>query len=116
MPVLALAAIFVLDVRAMLPTAWRVWYASYFADLAVPFAFYFLLVRVDGAWPRLRPWWSKAGLVFAGCVGAEFAQRAGIPLLGRTFDPLDVVMYAAGVLLAAVADRALLPPTGTTQL
>lgn len=109
MPVLALAVIFVLDVRAMLPIAWRGWYSSYFADVAVPFAFYFLLAREDRRWSRLGPWWAKAGLVFAGCAVAELAQRMGVPLLGRTFDPLDLVMYAAGVLLAAAADRALLP-------
>lgn len=108
-PVLLLAVVFVLNVRAMLPPAWRTRYSSSFADLAMPFAFYFLLARIDAEWPRLRPWWAKAGLVFAGCAVAELAQGAGLPLLGRTYDPQDFVMYAAGVLLAAVAERTLLP-------
>jgi hypothetical protein len=32
-------------------------------------------------------------------------QAFGVPLLGRTFDPLDFVMFGSGVALAAVADR-----------
>ncbi|MBY0491654.1 MAG: hypothetical protein K2R93_17580 [Gemmatimonadaceae bacterium] len=104
-----MAALFVVNVRAHLPLGWRAAYANWFADVAVPFAFYFLLCREDGRWTRLRPWWMKAALVFAGCAAAELAQRVGIPLLGRTFDPLDVAMYAVGVLLAAALERALLP-------
>jgi hypothetical protein len=34
-------------------------------------------------------------------------QALGVPLLGRTFDPLDFVMFGVGVLLAAFVDRLL---------
>ena len=49
--------------------------------------------------------------VFGDVVGfvVETAQFFGAPLLGRTFDPLDYVMYAAGVLLAAFLDVILFP-------
>ena len=35
---------------------------------------------------------------------AEVGQYFGFYILGRTFDPIDIVMYAAGVLLAALVD------------
>lgn len=41
--------------------------------------------------------------------GVELAQYLGLPLLGRTFDPLDFVMYASGVFLAAFLDTVLFP-------
>lgn len=38
---------------------------------------------------------------------AEVMQALGLPLLGRTFDRLDFLMYAGGVVLAAAVDRLL---------
>ncbi|MEJ2238721.1 MAG: hypothetical protein P8X82_10525 [Gemmatimonadales bacterium] len=32
-------------------------------------------------------------------------QAFGVPLLGRTFDPLNFVMFVAGVLLAGFLDE-----------
>jgi hypothetical protein len=51
---------------------------------------------------------TTAALVFGAASFAEAMQGLGVPLLGRTFDPLDVVMYGAGVLLAAMVDRLVL--------
>ena len=108
-------------------------YYSYFSDVAIPFGMYFLMclvdARVDGAhqdFPPglgrvdpagqlgyrfvrfLRDWRPKALLVFGVASFTEVLQAFGVPLLGRTFDPLDFVMFAGGVLLAAFADRFLL--------
>jgi len=35
---------------------------------------------------------------------AEVGQYFGLYILGRTFDPIDIAVYAAGVMLAAVVD------------
>jgi hypothetical protein len=56
----------------------------------------------------LRDWRVKAVLVFGAASAAEVLQAFGVPLLGRTFDPLDFVMFGVGVLLAALVDRLLL--------
>ena len=83
-------------------------YCSYFSDIVVPFGGYFLLCLSDSRHRFLRDWRVKAVLVFAVASFAEVVQAFGMPLLGRTFDPLDFVMFGAGVLLAAGLDRLLL--------
>lgn len=83
-------------------------YYSYFSDLVIPFGMYFLLCMED-TWVRfLRDWRLKALLVFGVASFTEVLQAFGVPLLGRTFDPLDFAMFAGGVLLAVLADRFLL--------
>jgi len=47
----------------------------------------------------------KALIVFAVATFTEMMQAFGIPLLGQTFDMLDIVMFGLGVLLAAFVDR-----------
>lgn len=78
--------------------------ASYFSDLALPFGFYFLLKLSAQKTEFLRKWWVKAGIVFLMATFAEVGQCFGLYILGRTFDPIDIIMYAAGVLLAALVD------------
>jgi len=73
----------------------------------VPFAFYFLLAPQEV--PLLKPWPVKAVLVFGAAASVEIAQFFGLPVLGRTFDPLDFVMYGLGVLLAALLDTRVFP-------
>jgi hypothetical protein len=80
---------------------------SYFADIAIPFCYYFLLVLVEDKQPRLRPWYSKAILVFMLCATSETLQFFGIYALASVFDPFDYLMYATGVLAAAFVDRIL---------
>jgi len=75
---------------------------GYLLDILVPFAFYFLLVLPEH--PLLERWPVKALLVFGAAASVEIAQFFGLPVLGRTFDPLDFVMYGLGVLLAALLD------------
>ncbi len=86
---------------------WRSLYASYFSDLVVPFGFYFLLCASETNLPVLRPWWIKAGLVFGIATSAEILQAFSIYALGITFDPLDIVAYAAGVAVAVLVERGL---------
>lgn len=74
--------------------------ASYFSDLALPFGFYFLLILNEENAPILRKWWVKACTVFLLATLCEIGQFFGLYLLGRTFDPIDIAVYAAGVLLA----------------
>lgn len=76
----------------------------YFADIAIPFGFYFLLMLNEDNFSFVRPWYSKALAVFLLASTAEILQFFGIWALGRTFDPLDFVMYATGALLAVLAD------------
>ena len=78
--------------------------ASYFSDLALPFGFYFLLAEMEEKTEFLRKWWIKAGIVFLMATLAEIGQYFGLYILGRTFDPIDIAVYAAGVLLAALVD------------
>lgn len=107
---LLIAALHVIDLRARLRPDLRPLVASYFSDVTLPFAFYFLLCFIDDRVPRLRPPAAKAGVVFLAAAGAELLQAIGVPALGRTFDPWDFVMYAAGVGLAAAIDRFVLTP------
>ena len=49
-------------------------------------------------------WYVKAGLIFALTTFAEICQFFGIEVLGVTFDPFDILMYAIGVSIAALID------------
>jgi len=77
---------------------------SYFADIALPFGFYFLLVLNEDTFLFLRPWHRKALAVFLLVSISEVLQYFGIYALATVFDPADFAMYAGGVLLAALVD------------
>jgi hypothetical protein len=83
-------------------------YYSYFSDIVIPFGIYFLLCLEAGYVRLLRDWRVRALLVFGVASFTEVLQAFGVPLLGQTFDPLDFVMFGAGVLLAVLVDRSLL--------
>lgn len=78
---------------------------SYFADIAIPFGFYLLLVLVEDEYKPIRNWYFKAAAIFLLCSLSETLQYFGIYALASVFDPFDYVMYASGVLLAAFTDR-----------
>ena len=82
---------------------------GYLLDIRVPFAFYFLLCPQDAVFRFLRPWYVKGLPVFVIASSVEAAQWYSIPLFGRTFDPLDIVMYGMGVTLAAGIDTRVFP-------
>ena len=103
-------------------------YYSYFSDVVIPFGLYLLISQAEArahadllsdapeeakrkastALTLLRDWRLKALLVFGVASLIEVLQGFGVPLLGRTFDPLDFAMYAGGVLLAVLVDRLVL--------
>jgi hypothetical protein len=83
-------------------------YYGYFSDVVIPFGVYFLLCLQEHP-SIVRAWLVRAAIVFGVASFAESAQGLGIPLLGQTFDPLDYVMFALGVLSAAALDRLILP-------
>ena len=78
--------------------------ASYFSDLALPFGFYFLLKFFEERSSIFRKWWVKASIIFSLATSAEIMQYFGVYALGRTFDPVDILVYAMGVSLAALFD------------
>lgn len=103
---LAIAAIFVVG------TDWasksvHTYFHSYFADIAIPFGYYFLLILLEDKYAALKKWYIKAGTVFALCTVSETLQYFGIYALASVFDPLDFVMYGLGAVFAVFVDRLL---------
>lgn len=80
---------------------------GYLIDILLPFGFYFLLCLIDQA--ILESWIVKALLIFSATFFVEMAQYKGIPLLGHTFDPLDILMYGLGIFLAVLCDQLIFP-------
>ena len=88
-------------------------YVSFFNDLTLPFGFYFLLCLLEKWIPGLKAWQVKVSLVFLVPASLEIGQLIYQKLdltrvfstYGGAFDPLDLVMYAAGGLLAALLER-----------
>ena len=86
----------------------RIIYYSYFADVFIPFGFYFLLFPLQSKYSLFEKWQVKALAIFLLCASSEILQFFGIYALARVFDLLDFVMYGIGVLIAAFVDRKLL--------
>ena len=101
---LAIAMLFIAN-PSWMSDSMRVIYQSYFADVIIPFSFYFLLTLVSDNRKQLKKWWVKALLVFGLCALSETLQYFGVFALARVFDPVDYLMYGVGVLLAAFVDR-----------
>lgn len=78
---------------------------NYFADLAIPFGYYLLLVLLEEKYKLIRKWYIKAVAIFVLCSLSETLQYFGFYAFAKVFDPFDYLMYAIGVLLAAFADR-----------
>lgn len=51
-----------------------------------------------------QKWYTKAGTVFFLCASSETFQCFGVFDLVRVFVPLNIAMYALGVVFAALAD------------
>lgn len=77
---------------------------NYFADIILPFGLYFLLMLIEDRFSFLRTWSGKVISVFLLASASEILQYFGIYALARVFDPIDFMMYASGVLLAALVD------------
>lgn len=81
------------------------YYYSYASDIMIPFAFYFLLCLEEPFIKIFQKWYSKAFFVFAGASIIEILQRYGIDIAGATYDIVDILMFAIGVIVAAFLDR-----------
>ena len=83
----------------------RAFVTGYLIDLVLPFAM--VLVLGIGA-VHLKVAISPAvrgACVFLVGATVEFLQFMGVPLFGRTFDPLDFLMYATGVIVGLGFER-----------
>ena len=85
---------------------WKPFVTGYLIDILLPFAVYLLLgtVRVEA----LRRWWIRVLLVFTVGAVSEILQYFGVPIFGRTFDPLDFAAFATGLLEAYAFEKLLL--------
>ena len=70
---------------------------GYLIDILLPCAMYLVLGLVQGSISRSRI--GRAFFVFTVGAVAETLQFFNIPIFGKTFDPLDYLMYGIGVLL-----------------
>jgi hypothetical protein len=101
---LIIASIFIVGARwASRPV--YLFFQSYFADIIIPFAFYFLLTMQGDETRFLNSWWKRGLAILALTFTSETLQYFGIYALASVFDPLDYAMYVFGVSLAAFVDR-----------
>ncbi|NND80486.1 MAG: hypothetical protein HKN53_11345 [Maribacter sp.] len=103
---LIIASLFFIGAEWAGKTAHRLFH-SYFADIAIPFGYYLLLVLLEEKYKPFKKWFIKAGAVFTLCALSETLQYFDYYALASVFDPMDYVLYAIGVLLAVFADRIL---------
>lgn len=88
----------------------RAFVTGYLIDLVLPFSLVLLLGVGLERTPFLRPPAIRAAAVFLFGAAIESLQYLGVPLFGRTFDPLDFLMYATGVIAALAFERLVFPP------
>jgi hypothetical protein len=87
----------------------RAFVTGYLIDLVLPFSLVLLLGVGLASVPVLGQPLARAGLVIGIGVIVEGSQYLGIPLFGRTFDPLDLLMYVAGAAAAVGFERLAFP-------
>jgi len=80
---------------------------GYLIDILLLMVLYFLLNLPEIKWIQL-PIFRAATVFLFGCI-VEISQYLGYPLFGSTFDPLDILAYAGGVLLGVFLDLVLFP-------
>ena len=102
---LGIASIYILRIGHNLEGNFYKLYHSYISDLIIPFGTYFLLCMNEIRIRSLRKWYSKALVVFGVATFIEILQAFGYYIFSKTFDPLDIVMFAIGVSLAAFVDK-----------
>jgi hypothetical protein len=75
---------------------------GYMIDILLPMTMVLLMGLFQTKW--LRSYIFRVFTVFGfGCF-VEASQYLGYPFLGSTFDPLDILAYAGGVLLGILLD------------
>lgn len=88
----------------------RSFVTSYLIDLVLPFSLVLLLGVGLASVPIFCHPLARAGVVIGIGAIVEASQYLGIPFFGRTFDPLDLLMYTAGSAAAIVFERMAFPP------
>ena len=76
---------------------------GYLIDILLPFAM-FLVIGVANQ-TEVQGSVFRGTVVFTVGAVSETMQYFGIPVFGRTFDPLDYVMFAFGILLGVLFER-----------
>ena len=84
------------------------YYYSYASDIMIPFGLYFLLCINESTMRYLRKWYVKALFIFGITTIIEILQLFGVYIVWVTFDILDILMYAIGVMIAVLSDRLIL--------
>ena len=107
--ILTIAILHIFSPLGRITGIWHDLYYSYFSDLTLPFGYYFLLCIAADNIRLLRPWWVKAGSLFALVMTAEILQYFGYDALGTIFDPIDILMFASGIFLAVICDLLIFP-------
>jgi hypothetical protein len=76
-------------------------------DILLPMTLFLLMGLFQNK--TIRSSFFRASAVFGfGCF-VEAMQYFGRPIFGSTFDPLDILAYASGVVLGALLDLVLFP-------
>lgn len=83
----------------------RSFVTGYLIDIALPFALVLLLGVGLASVPVLGRPAGRALIVFGIGLVVEGSQYLGIPVFGRTFDPVDLLMYALGAAAALGFER-----------
>ena len=76
---------------------------GYMIDVLLPFAMVLVLGVANIAF--LRSPFARAAVKFGVGATTETLQALGVPIFGRTFDPLDYLMFAIGATLAVGFER-----------
>jgi hypothetical protein len=85
----------------------HIFVTGYLFDILVPFALYFLLCLPESTTFRIK-WQWKVALIVGFGTGVELSQMAGFPIFGSTFDPLDILAYTGGAMIALAIDKLVL--------
>jgi len=80
---------------------------GYLIDILLPVVMYLLMGLFEVKWIR-SPLFRAVAVFLFGCV-VETSQYFDRPLFGSTFDPVDILAYAVGVLSGVFLDLFLSP-------
>ena len=89
---------------------WPGFVNGYLIDILAPFAMHLVMGIGEPAFLRSRV--LRFSVIFGVGAISETLQYFGVPLFGRTFDPLDYVMFAVGLAAAAVFESTILRRLG----
>lgn len=80
---------------------------GYLIDILLPMTLVLLMGLFQDKILR-SPVFRVSAVFLTGCL-VEFSQYAGYPIFGSTYDPLDILAYAGGVLLGLLLDLVVFP-------